>query len=213
MIDWNVLIKPENVDPIPGNDAKSRNKSGFVGTENAQCRNSESEHSCGSSDFVPTVPTVPTYFQGGRKEKENHAPGEWVATDNFSAAKTHPINPIAVTLLLTCCNKATVTKEEILEAIWKLQTMPQPEQIRSWAILCLKHGVDPYRVIHPFAKAANQGKGCQGCMNMDMQKIQTDKRPVYRFICGKQHHMLEAFHIGERVLIAPESCNDYRSKA
>jgi len=45
MIDWNALIKPKDSDRMPENEAKSRNKTGFVGTENAQCRNSESEHS------------------------------------------------------------------------------------------------------------------------------------------------------------------------
>ena len=209
MIDWNTLIKLENNEQIPGNDAECRNKTGFVGTENADCRNNESKHSCGSTDFLPTIPTIPTSFEGGRKEKENHAPREGVATENNCAAKTHPINPIAVTLLLTCCNKATFTKEETIEAIVNLQTIPQSEQIRSWAILCLKHGIDPHRIIYPFEKSPNKGTSCQGCKNIDMQKIHTDKRPVFSFACRKNHQMLEAFYIHKRELIAPESCTDY----
>ena len=211
MIDWSAMIKPEDNEQIPANGAECRNKTGFVGTENPQCRNADSNDSCGFQVFVPTVPTVPTSFAGDGKEKENHAPGEGVASDNFRATKTHPVNPIAVTLLLTCCSKATVDKEETLEAIWKLQTIPQSEQIKSWAILCLNHGIDPHKAIRPFTKSSNTGTSCQGCKHISMELIPTDSRPVYRFVCGKQHHMLEAFHIGERVLIAPESCNDYKS--
>ncbi|UJP00918.1 MAG: hypothetical protein LZF64_03850, partial [Nitrosomonas sp.] len=170
-------------------------------------------HSCGFSDFVPTVPTVPTSFERGRKENENHAPGEGVASDNYCATKTHPINPIAVTLLLTCCNKATFTKEETIEAIINLQTISQPEQIKSWAILCLKHGINPHQVIHPFIRSSNKGTGCQGCKHIEMQKIATDKRPVFRFTCKRQHPILEAFYVGERVLIAPEFCTDYQSRS
>ncbi|MBA3756419.1 MAG: hypothetical protein H0X02_09425 [Nitrosomonas sp.] len=118
------------------------------------------------------------------------------------------MNPIAITLLLACCNKATFTKEETLEAIIKLQTIPQPEQIRSWAILCQKHGIDPHRVIYPFTRSSNKGTSCQGCKHIEMQKIPTDKRSVYRFICSKQHQILEVYYVGERVLIAPESCGD-----
>ncbi|MBX3616835.1 hypothetical protein [Nitrosomonas sp.] len=213
MIDWDTLIAPESSEHPPQNVDNCRNKTGFVGTDNAQCRNTDSNDSCGFQDFVPTVPTVPTQKTGDRKEKENHAPGEGLASDNYCAAKTHPINPIAVTLLLICCNKATLTKEETLEAIWKLQTIPQSEQIKSWAILCQNHGIDPIKTIRPFYKARNTGASCQGCKHISMERIPTDGRPVYRYVCGKQHHILEAFYIGERVLIAPESCTDYQSKA
>ncbi|MBE7525714.1 hypothetical protein HS096_05010 [candidate division WWE3 bacterium] len=213
MIDWNALIKPEDGEQNPGNSAECRNKTGGVGTENAQCRNTESNDSCGFRDFVPTVPTVPTSFLGDRKENENHAPGEGGASDNFRAAKTHPVNPIAVTLLLTCCNKATVSKEEILEAIWKLQTIPQSEQIKSWAILCQSYGINPHKAIRPFTEHRGTGTSCQGCKHINMELIPSNGRPVYRFVCSKQHHMLEAFYIGERVLIAPESCEDYQTKS
>lgn len=207
MIDWNALIKPESSEQIPGNGSECRNKAGFVGTENAQCRNSGSKYSCRSSDFVPTVPTQ---NKGVRKEKENHTPVEGVASDNFSDTKTHPINPIAVTLLLTCCNKATIGKEETLEAIWKLEIIPQPEQIRSWAILCQKYGIDPYRIIYLFTQSPNKGTSCQGCKHLEMDLIHTEgKRRVFRFVCSQHHQILEAFYVGERVLIAPESCTDY----
>ena len=209
MIDWNTLIKPENSEQIPENEAECRDKTGFVGTENGNCRDSKSKHSCVSSESVPTIPTFPTQNEGGRKEKENHTPGEGGASDNYCDAKTYPVNPIAVTLLLICCHKTTVNKEETLEAIWKLQTIPQQEQIRSWAILCLKHGINPHQVIYPFIRSSNKGTSCQGCKHIEMLKTPTDKRPVFRFVCGQHHQILEAVYVAERVLIAPESCRDY----
>ncbi|WMJ09360.1 hypothetical protein [Nitrosomonas sp. sh817] len=212
MIDWDTLITPESSEQTAQNTGNCRNKAGFVGTEIADCRNTESIDSCGSSSFVPTIPTIPTSFEGGRKEKENHAPGEGVASDNFRATETHPINPIAVTLLLTCCNKATINKEETLEAIWKLQTIPQWEQVKSWAILCHNHGIDPVKTIRPYYEARTTGTSCHGCKHLDMKLIPTDGRSVYRFTCAKHHGMLELHFIGERVLIAPDSCSDYQAR-
>ncbi|MEK6736016.1 MAG: hypothetical protein AABY47_05560 [Pseudomonadota bacterium] len=112
-------------------------------------------------------------------------------------------------MLLTCCHKTTINKEETLEAIWKLQTIPQSEQIRSWAILCYKNGIDPHRVIYPFTQSPNKGTSCQGCKHIEMLKIPTGKRPVFRFVCNQRHQLLEAHYVHERVLIAPESCRDY----
>ncbi|MBK6958471.1 MAG: hypothetical protein IPH22_08950 [Nitrosomonas sp.] len=209
MIDWNTLIKPENSEQTPGCEAECRNAAGFVGTESAECRNTESKHSCGFSEFVPTVPTVPTQDEGGGKGNKNNPHGEGGASDNYCDAKTYPVNPIAVTLLLTCCHKTTVSKGETLEAIWKLQTIPQQEQVRSWAILCYKNGIDPHRVIYPFTQSPNNGTSCQGCKHIEMLKIPTDKRPVFRFVCSQHHQLLEATYVHERILIAPESCRDY----
>jgi len=210
MINWDALIKPENGEQIPGNSSEGRYKPGFVVTDSAQCRHTESKQSCELQDFVPDVMTVTTSFEGGGKE--NNAPGEGVASDNFRATETHPINPIAVTLLLTCCNKATINKEETLEAIWKLQTIPQWEQVKSWAILCHNHGIDPVKTIRPYYEARTTGTSCHGCKHLDMKLIPTDGRPVYRFTCAKHHGMLELHFIGERVLIAPDSCSDYQTR-
>lgn len=192
MIDWNVLIKPDNSEQSPENDA--------------ECRNTVIKHSSGFTEFIPTVPTQ---NEGGRKENENHAPGGGGASDNYCDAKTYPVNPIAMCLLLICCNKATFTKEETIEAIINLQTIPQQEQISSWAMLCYKHGIDPDHIIYPFTQSPNKGTSCQGCKHIEMLKIPTDKRPVFRFVCSQHHQLLEACYVHERVLIAPESCRDY----
>ncbi len=209
MIDWNTLIKPENSEQIPENEAECRDRTGFVGTESGNCRDSKSIHSCGFSEPVPTFPTFPTQNEGDGKDNENNSPGEGGASDNYCDAKKYPVNPIAMCLLLTCCNKATFTKEETIEAIINLQTIPQQEQIRSWAILCYKHGIDPHHIIYPFTQSPNKGTSCQGCKHIEMLKIPTEKRPVFRFVCSQHHQLLEAIYVHERVLIAPESCRDY----
>jgi len=205
MIDWNALIKPENSQQIPENEAEDPDK--------YSCRDGRQMLSGAQKQVFmrvsEPVPTKPTQDEGGRQEKGNNPPVEGVASDNYCDAKTYPVNPIAVTLLLTCCHKTTVNKEETLEAIWKLKTIPQQEQVRSWAILCYKNGIDPHRVIYPFTQSPNKGTSCQGCKHIEMLKIPTDKRPVFRFVCSQQHQLLEAVYVHERVLIAPESCRDY----
>ncbi|MDO8893729.1 hypothetical protein [Nitrosomonas sp.] len=208
MIDWNTLIKPENSQQTPENEAE--------GPDKHSCRDGQHQLSGAQkqvfmrvSEPVPTKPTFPTHDEGGGKENGNHAPGESGASDNYRDAKTYPVNPIAMCLLLTCCNKATFTKEETIEAIINLQTIPQQEQVRSWAILCYKNGIDPHRVIYPFTQSPNKGTSCQGCKHIEMLKIPTEKRPVFRFVCSLHHQILEATYVHERVLIAPESCRDY----
>lgn len=205
MIDWDTLIRTENAEQNTQNVDNCRNMRGVVGTEDADCRNSESKHSCDSTDFVPTVPTIPTQNKGGWNGNIKTLP------DN----QTHPINPMAVTLLLTCCNKATIDREETIAEILKLQNIPQIEQVRSWAMLCQSHGIDPHRVTRTFTQHASNGTSCSGCKYIDMQLIDSaeHKRKVYRFLCGKKHSILEAFYVGERVLLAPETCNDYQTTA
>jgi hypothetical protein len=214
MIDWDELIGAENRTGNSENAPISGARPTASSIEAGKMGRTESNVQAGFDDSAPLAPLAPLKKQGIGFEQENHAPGEGLASDNYCAAKTYPVNPIAVTLLLTCCHKATVSKEETLEAIWKLQTIPQHEQIKSWAILCQNHGINPHKVIRPFTEHRGTGTSCQGCKHISVELIPTGcRRPVYRYVCGKQHHMLEAFYIGERVLIAPELCTDYQSKS
>lgn len=149
---------------------------------------------------------------GDNQENNLHVKG--VASDNFRDAKTYSVNPITICLLLTCCNKTTASQEETLEAIMKLQAIPQQEQIRSWTMLCHSNDIDPYRIIYPFIQSPNKGKSCQDCKHLEMQSIHKEgTRRVFSFVYSQHHHILEAYYIYERVLIAPESCNDYQSTA
>ena len=209
MIDWNALIKTdtetETQETIPNSRAcPTIHDDDFEKVGQAK----PNEHN-GFEDSARLARPARPKNKGVGLEQENNSSGEGGASDNYCATETYPVNPIAVTLLLTCCNKETINKVEILEAIWKLQTIPQPEQIKSWAILCQKYGIDPHRVIYPFTRSPNKGTSCQGCKHIEMQKIPTDKRPVYRFVCSKHHQILEAYYVAERILIAPESCTDY----
>lgn len=209
MIDWGELIGAENQAENSSNAPSSGACPTIFNDDAEEVGRLKSSIHAGFDSSAPLAPLAPLKNKGIGKEHENNPPGEGGASDNYCARETYPVNPIAVILLLTCCNKATVNKEEALEAIWKLQTIPQPEQIRSWAILCQEHGIDPYHVIYPFTQSSRRGTSCRGCKHIEMQLIPTDKRPVYRFTCKQHHPMLEAYYLGERVLVAPESCGDY----
>lgn len=209
MIDWGELIGAEKQTEHSENAPISGARPSTFNGDLAKVGQLKTNGHKGFEISAPLAPLAPLKKQGVGLEKGNNLPEEGVASDNYCDAKTYSVNPIAVTLLLTCCNKTTFSREETIEAIINLQTMPQPEQIRSWTILCQKHSIDPYRVTYPFTQSPNKGTSCQGCKNIDMQKILTDKRPVYRFICKQHHQILEAYYVGERILIAPESCNDY----
>jgi hypothetical protein len=209
MIDWDAMIKPENGRKNAVNKAECREFPTMSDTNNENVGTMKANIHKGFSDCSRHFRHFRQENEGVGIKQENNSPGEGGTSDNYCATETYPVNPIAVTLLLTCCNKVTINKEETLEAIWKLQTIPQSEQVRTWAMICQKYGIDPYRIIYPFTKTSNKGTSCQGCKHISMQKIHTDKRPVFRFVCGQHHHMLEAFYMGERVLIAPETCTDY----
>lgn len=108
----------------------------------------------------------------------------------------------------------TATKEETLEAIWKLQTIPQPEQTRSWAILCRDNGIKPTKVIYPFTQSPNKGISCDRCKHLEMDMLPNENgRRVYKFVCTKNHQILEAHYLAERILIAPETCQHFQSTA
>ncbi len=213
MIDWDSMIKPENKGEDVTIKPECRELPTMSDTNNENVGTVKVNRHAGIGDCSRHFRHFRQENDGVGLEQENNPPDEVGASDNFSDAKTYPVNPIAICLLLTCCNKVTASGEEIFEQIMKLQTMPQPEQVRSWAMTCQKYRIDPFSIIYPFLKSSNKGTGCQGCKHIDMQKIPTDKRAVYRFVCNKQHHMLEAYYVGERILIAPESCNDYQSTA
>ena len=209
MIDWNVLIKEDNESKNTVITPKVGQRPTNMMPILKESDTSEPNEKEGSEDSARLARLVRPKNKRVGQERANNPPVEGGAPDNYCATETYSVNPIAICLLLTCCNKATFSKEETIEAIINLQAIPQQEQIRSWAILCQKNGLDPHRVTYPFTKSPNKGTSCQGCKHIEMLKTPTDKRPVYRFVCKQQHQILEAFYVGERVLIAPESCRDY----
>jgi hypothetical protein len=146
-------------------------------------------------------------FEGGRKEKENHAPSEGVASENNCATKTHPINPIAICLLLSCCNKATFSKRRNNRCNHQPSKRSATDKsdhgrysVRSMALI---HTV---LFIHSLTHRT-KGVSCQGCKHIEMEKILTNERLVYRFVCSQQHQILKLSMFMS--VIAPESCRDY----
>jgi len=210
MIDWDVLIRADNELDNTGINPESRARPTALDGDHQKVGRLESSNDKGFKDSALLALPALLKNEGVGLEQGNNPPGEGGASDNYCATETYPVNPIAVTLLLTCCNKATFSKEETIEAIISLKTIPQSEQIRSWATLCQKHSIDPHRVIYPFTQSPNKGTSCQGCRHLEMDMISIEgKRRVFRFVCKQRHHLLEAFYVHERVLIAPESCRDY----
>ena len=210
MIDWNSLIKPDDKGEDAGIQSECRDSPTMSDENNANVGKVESNNHKDLGDCSRHFRHFRQENDGVGLEQENNVPVEGGTSDNYCATETHPANPIAMCLLLTCCNKATISKEETLEAIINLKTIPQSEQIRSWAILCQKHGIDPHRIIYPFTQSPSKGASCQGCKNLEMDLISIEgKRRIFRFVCKQRHHLLEAFYVHERVLIAPESCRDY----
>lgn len=207
MINWDVLIGAENNIDDATFAPKSGARPSALNDDSEKVGQMETNNHNVFRDFAPLAPLK---NKGVGLEQENNPSGEGGTSDNYCATEMHPVNPIAVTLLLTCCNKATFSKEEALDAIINLKTILESEQIKSWAILCQKHGIDPHRIIYPFTQSPSKGTSCQGCKHLEIDLISIEgKRRVFRFVCKQHHHILEAFYVHERVLIAPESCGDY----
>jgi len=164
----------------------------------------------GFKDFSPLSPLSPLVFPGVGNKQENNPSREGVASEHLRDAKTYICHPIAVTLLLAVCYKFEASGEEFLQAIIKLQTIPPLEQVRSWAMLCQRNGIDPHQIIYPFSQSPGKGTDCQGCQHIDMQTIhKPNERKLYHWVCKRNHAILESHYVGKRTLIAPESCNDY----
>ncbi len=210
MIDWVALIGETKTDEEADNCPESGELPHTLGSDSEKVGKPKTNNDKGLKEISPLSPLSPLLFEGIGNRQENNSSREGVSSDNFRDAKTYSVNPIAICLLLTCCNKATVNKEETLGAIMKLQTIPQPEQIRSWAILCHDYGIDPFSIIYPFTQSPGKGTDCQGCQHFDMQLIQKpNERKQYHWTCNKSHSTLEAHSVGGRTLIAPAECKDY----
>ncbi len=214
MIDWDALIEQPKSMENTGNNPKSRALPDHFPTNSESRTDSKPNTDNDFRDCARLARPARPKNDGVGDNQENNPSVEGGASENFRDAKTYSVNPIAICLLLTCCNKTTASKDETLEAIMKLQTIPQQEQVRSWTMLCHSYDIDPYRIIYPFIQSPIKGKSCQDCKHLEMQSIHKEgTRRVFSFVCSQHHHILEAYYICERVIIAPESCNDYQSTA
>jgi len=124
------------------------------------------------------------------------------ATDNLSDEKQHLVSPLAVCLLLACCDRIKADEQETIEAILLLRRYTPAEQVRSWALLCSDNDINPNQVQHPAAPAPGEGVECRGCQHLGLGWVhRPGVRRVFRFVCDRQHALLELGYAGERVLI------------
>ncbi len=99
---------------------------------------------------------------------------------------------------------------ETFKSFAALRTMSPADQVKSWTMLCAKNGVDVVKVIYPYIESKNAGNECTGCMNIDMtEESRPGTRRRFFWRCKKHHGILQVNLAGERVLIAPDECNDY----
>ncbi|GJL76998.1 hypothetical protein [Nitrosomonas sp.] len=156
----------------------------------------------------PTSPTCPTCPTGLKRERIISAP-ERGSTEKNARTEFHPI---AVCLLLHVAKKIHCKDEEIFHELTRLETMLPIEQVQIWAGYAVENGIDPDEIIYPFTKSPGKGHDCMTCQHLEMTRTQQPgkKRKLYQWQCSKQHQMLEAYYLRERVLIAPDECTDYQ---
>ena len=210
MIDWDTLVGEAETEEKADNSPKSGEIPHALGSDSGKVGNRKTSNGNELDEVSPLSPLSPLVFPGVGNEQEKLPSREGVASNNLRAAKTYICHPIAVSLLLAVCYEFEASGEEILQAIIKLQTIPPLEQVRSWAMLCQSNGIDPHQIIYPFSQSPGKGTDCQGCQHFDMQTIhKPNERKLYHWVCKLNHAILESYDVGKRVLIAPESCNDY----
>ena len=130
-----------------------------------------------------------------------------------SARKSRAANlhPIAVCLVLAVAKKIHLEGEEIFHELIRLETMMPIEQVKTWARYAVENGIDPHEIIYPFTQSPGKGHDCMTCKNLDMTCTSQPgiSRKVYQWRCMRQHQILEACYLRERLLIAPAECTDY----
>lgn len=124
--------------------------------------------------------------------------------------RTYPPSPIAIALLLVCCQKLGADRDEITRELLKLKDITQAEQIQRWLSACALASIQPGMVFPAGVATNNRAMDCMSCKHLDMiLASRRGERKCYHWSCTKQHAILEAHYLGERVLLAPDTCTDY----
>lgn len=124
--------------------------------------------------------------------------------------RIYPPSPIAIALLLVCCQKLGADRDEITRELLKLKDITQAEQIRRWLSACARAGIRPGMVFPAGVVSNNWAMDCMSCKHLEMiLASRRGERKRYHWNCTKQHAILEAHYLGERVLLAPDTCIDY----
>ena len=220
MLNWGALIREDEAGKSAENDTQNSQFS-LLGREIPDLSrpdfdkvgNQEPSIYAGCSDDSRlSRPSRPKKQTEGKRE-ENETRAGCVSAGDFCDSQTHPVSPVAVCLLLACCADLKANKQEVAEALVMLKTMPPPEQVRAWAMLCNENDIDPDHVQQVALPSLGEGVTCCGCNHLGMSWVrQAVGRRVFKFACEKQHAVLELGFAGERVLIAPHTCHDYEGR-
>lgn len=213
LLDWGALIGEREAVENPENSPSSGDSPHCFSPDSEIVGIDKPSNGAPFRSTSPLSPPSPLKKQGGRLELEYETRARGLATDKFSDEETYPANPVAVCLLLACCDRIKADEQETIEAILSLRCCTPSEQVRSWALLCSENGIDPNQVQHPYTPSPGEGVECRGCQHLGMGWAHRPSvRRVFGFACDKRHAMLELGYAGERVLIAPPECSDYAGR-
>lgn len=124
--------------------------------------------------------------------------------------RIYPPSPIAIALLLVCCQKLGADRDEITRELLKLKDITQEEQIQRWLSACARAGIRPGMVFPAGVVSNNWAMDCMSCKHLEMVLAsRRGERKRYHWSCTKQHAILEAHYLVERVLLAPDTCTDH----
>lgn len=212
-IDWAGLIKlPKNEVELVRNGQKSSKSRNNSNTFDADAEKSAKQKASSNNDFIDSS-RINRLFRAEKHEKgmddEN-----FHATDKNSTEKSRVANlhPIAVCLLMNVGRKLQCSDEKLFNELVKLKNLEPSEQIRRWASYAVENELNPLSIVYPFARSAGRGSDCMRCQHIDMRTAhQPGSRRLFHWSCKKHHSILEGYRGLERVLIAPETCNDYKT--
>lgn len=163
-----------------------------------------------ASPIQPEHNEVAGSYSVTSKRHNLHEAASQADTQNNNAV-VYPPHPIAVALLLACCQRIEASRDELVTELLKLKDSSPQEQIRRWALACSENGVPPVSVILPAAPSNGKAyDNCMTCKHLEMiLAARNGGQKQYHWSCAKQHAILEASYLGERVLLAPGTCHDH----
>ena len=212
-IDFAALIKqPGNDQETAGNgrnQAKSRAMPDQFPTDHTKSGNNNIMNNNDKNTSARLARLARPKNEGGGIINDDSPATEMVSPRESRAANLHPI---AVSLLLSVAKKIQLGHEGLFHELIKLETMTPLEQVKTWATYAVENNIDPHQIIYPFIKSKGQGNDCMSCQHLDMTctKQPGIRRKLYQWQCKKQHQILEAYYLRERVLISPVECTDYQ---
>lgn len=121
----------------------------------------------------------------------------------------HELNPAAVVLCFHAMRAKHASDTELAEALHALTQHPPAEQQRQWAQACKRAGLTPWRLL-TFAPIS-EDRDCMGCAHLVSHsgRLLLDERRAFRWGCAKGWPVREVARASERIICAPDECNDW----